>query len=73
MKKLGGLLVAGAVGAGFVGAAQAHVSIGVGIGVPAYPVYAAPPAPVPDPKHFLYRSALRVSLARIFAGQPGSG
>jgi hypothetical protein len=46
VKKLGGLLVAGALGVGLVGAAQAHVSIGVGIGVPAYPVYAAPPAPV---------------------------
>lgn len=46
MKKLGSVLVAGALGVGFMSAAQAHVSIGVGIGVPAYPVYAAPPAPV---------------------------
>ncbi|KMZ13837.1 putative transmembrane protein [Candidatus Burkholderia humilis] len=42
MKKLSGVLVAVALGAGFVGVAQAHVSVGIGVGVPSYPVYAAP-------------------------------
>ncbi|CAH2797280.1 MAG: Putative transmembrane protein [uncultured Caballeronia sp.] len=46
MKKLGGFLVAGALGVGLVSAVQAHVSVGVGFGVPAYPVYVAPPQPV---------------------------
>jgi hypothetical protein len=46
VKKISQLLVAGALAGGFVGVAQAHVSVGIGIGVPAYPVYAPPPAPV---------------------------
>jgi hypothetical protein len=53
VKKIVPFLVAATVGAGFVNAAQAHVTVGVGIGVPAYPVYAAPPpvyyAPPPAP------------------------
>jgi hypothetical protein len=53
VKKIVPFLVAAAVGAGFVNAAQAHVTVGIGIGVPAYPVYAAPPpvyyAPPPAP------------------------
>lgn len=46
VKKLVPFLIAAALGAGFTSAAQAHVSVGIGIGVPAYPVYAAPPPPV---------------------------
>lgn len=45
MKKTSPLLVGAVLGIGLVGAAQAHVSVGIGIGVPAYPVYAAPPPP----------------------------
>jgi hypothetical protein len=43
VRKIVPFIVAASLGAGFVSAAQAHVSVGIGIGVPAYPVYAAPP------------------------------
>jgi hypothetical protein len=58
VKKIIPFVVAAALGVGFTTAAEAHVSVGIGIGVPvgpvypAYPVYAPPPvyyAPPPAP------------------------
>jgi hypothetical protein len=55
MKVIRHLLVAAALGGGFISCAEAHVFIGVGITAPAFPVipaYAPPPvyyAPPPPP------------------------
>jgi len=47
MKKIAALIAAGICAAGIANVAQAHVSIGIGIGFPGYyapaPVYVAPP------------------------------
>src|SRR6202012_4143820 len=52
MKKVLPVLVAAALGIGLIGTAQAHVFVGIGVGVPfqpAYPVYGAPLAYYPPP------------------------
>jgi|HubBroStandDraft_5_1064220.scaffolds.fasta_scaffold116957_2 hypothetical protein len=52
MKKVLPVLVAAALGIGLISSAQAHVFVGIGVGVPfrpAYPVYAAPLAYYPPP------------------------
>jgi hypothetical protein len=60
VRKIVPFIVAASLGAGFVGAAQAHVSVGIGIGVPAYPAYPvyAAPGPVylaPPPPPVVYQ------------------
>jgi hypothetical protein len=55
VRKIVPFIVAASLGAGLVGAAQAHVSVGIGIGVPAYPVYAAPVYVAPPPPPVVYQ------------------
>lgn len=52
MKKIIAFVVAATLGVGLTTAAEAHVSVGIDLGVPiapAYPVYAAPPPVVYAP------------------------
>lgn len=49
MKAIRYLIVAAALGCGFVSCAQAHVSIGIGFSAPVYPVMPAVPVIAPAP------------------------
>lgn len=49
MKVLSQLVVAAALGVGLVSCAEAHVFVGVGVGVPVFPVV---PAYVPPPVYY---------------------
>lgn len=60
MKKIAALIAAGLCAAGIANVAQAHVSIGIGIGFPGYyaapaPVYVAPPPVVYAPPPVVYQ------------------
>jgi hypothetical protein len=55
MKAIRHLIVASALGAGFVSAAEAHVFVGVGFAapvVPVVPVYVPPPVYAPAPVYY---------------------
>ncbi|MFM0555236.1 hypothetical protein P0D69_30320 [Paraburkholderia sediminicola] len=52
MKVIRHLVVAAALGAGLVSCAEAHVFVGVGVGVPAFPMVPVVPAYVPPPVYY---------------------
>jgi hypothetical protein len=52
MKVIRHLVVAAALGVGLVSCAEAHVFVGVGVSVPAFPVMPVVPAYVPSPVYY---------------------
>ncbi|CAB3774803.1 hypothetical protein [Paraburkholderia humisilvae] len=74
MKKIVPFIVAAALGADLTSAAQAHVSVGIHIGVPVYPAYGAlayyPPPPFvyapPVVGYYGYRGYYRPHYHRYY-------